>query len=122
MAVFSSTSKILAAARIKRYSDDFGYFCHLSFELEGEKDSARHLVGVAVEPEYRGAVFFGIDYALSRCGYSGGWRATFTTVQTHYIDTSPEVVAWCAATAVLNAMNAEPPELDVERGVVYFRK
>jgi hypothetical protein len=118
-------SPLQGQARVRRFTDAFGFFCEISLRVSSLDSQERRLEGVEVPPHLRVAVAFGIDYALSKVGYSGGWKAELDCFEHHAVDTTAEVVALTAAQAVLRSLDVgEQPLLavDVDRGIVVFPK
>ncbi len=92
-------------------------------ELRQLETDERRLTGVEIPARFRAAAIFGIDYALARARYHGGWEATVTSFESHAIDTSVELVALTTAQAVMDALHfAERLTVDAEQGVVSFSK
>lgn len=110
-------------ARTRRFTDHSGFFCDVAFFIRSLDTDDRRLEAAEVPPQFRGALVFGIDYALGKLGYFGGWHATLEHFESHAIDTTPEVVALTTAQAVLRACGSDmQPILDAERGMTMFPK
>lgn len=114
---------LTAQARIRRFTEHFGFFCDISLQLRTIETEERRLAGQNVHPAFRGAIIFGVDYALSRLGHMRGWEATIERFEHHAVDTTAEVVALATAQAILHTVGHEqPPTLDADRGLAVFPK
>lgn len=114
---------LTAQARIRRFTEEFGFFCDIRLRINSIDTEERCLVGVDVPPGLRGAIIFGVDYALSKLGHMHGWEATIDHFEHHAIDTTAEVVALATAQAILQTVGHEHlPSLDADRGLAVFPK
>ena len=127
--------------RLKRYSGQPGQAnfrtYHGNVELEIERSTEDEIVGSGYynlsnpgKNAYTSAVIFGIHYGLNEYRKETRDRTRFLIKVIQYqvipVDSSPTIIAYVAAKAVLNAFqldnNLEWPLLKEEEGCFIFRK